>query len=300
MRSPWSRLALALAASALLGATCHGGASSTSTPNSTSTHPLPSDRPELAELTAMASAAVRDAAAMMPCSCGCGHMVADCLALHPDCRHAPRMLRLAAALARAGASATEVVQEEQNHYAALASKPLPIELADVPCRGPEGAPVTMVLFSDFECPACATARPLLEALASDGGPARLCFKYFPLDSHAHSRQSAQAAEFARLQGRFWELHDRLFDHQEELDLDGLTRLAADAGLDAAALRQAVESNRFLARVNGSKAEGKAIGVSGTPTLFINGHPFTLPLDSAFLTAAIEDHSEQPSTGSTRD
>lgn len=277
------RIATGLCALALLGATCRG----TGGPG----RGIDFSQKALAGLPPTAQQAVRDAAALLPCSCGCGHTLDTCLATHEGCAHAPRTLALVAALARQGATAAEIILEAQQYYHSFAQAPVPIELAQAPCLGPADAPVTVVVFSDFECPACSGARPLLEALAAPSGSARLCFKYFPLDSHAHSRLTAQSAEFAREQGSFWPLHDALFDHQESLELDDVLRLAAGVGLDAAALRLALEQDRYLARVNGSKAEGKAIGVTGTPTVFFNGHPFTLPLDGPFLSRAVEDHRE---------
>ena len=260
---------------------------------------LDRSRAELADLTPTAFDVVSAAAALLPTYAGCGHLVRDCLKVHPACVHAPRELGLLAALANAGANPSEAVSEAQAYYDRFKTAPVAVDLTKAPCKGAADAPVTVVLFSDFECPACGAARALLDAVATDPR-VRLCFKYFPLDSHAHSRVTSQAAEFAREQGRFWELHDQMFDHQEALDLDHVVALASAAGLDGAALRQAVCENRYLALVNGSKAEGKALGITGTPTLLFNGRLFTLPLDGNYLLRAVEDHAEFAKGGWTRD
>jgi len=261
---------------------------------------LDRSRAELAGLTPQAADVVAAAAAQLPTFAGCGHLVRDCLQVHPGCRHAPRELALLSELARAGASVSEAVAAAQAYYGRFLPPAAAIALSQAACRGPADAPVTRVVFSDFECPACGTLGPLLGLVADADPRVRLCFKYFPLDSHAHSRVTAQAAEFAREQGRFWELHDRMFEHPANLDLDHGAALAAAAGLDAGLLRQAVLEGRYLARVEGSKAEGKAIGVTGTPTLFFHGRLFTLPVDGSTLQRAVEDHAEFAQGGWTRD
>ncbi|MGC4115931.1 MAG: thioredoxin domain-containing protein [Myxococcales bacterium] len=261
---------------------------------------LDRSRPELANLTASAVEVVAAAAGQLPTYAGCGHLVRDCLKVHPTCQHAAREVSLLAWLANSGASASEAMAEVQAYYDRFRQPAAAIDLAKAACQGPEDAAVTMVVFSDFECPACGTVRPLLEAVAASNPQVRLCFKYFPLDSHANSRTTAQAAEFAREQGRFWQLHDLMFEHQENLDLDHVVALAATAGLDAGLLRQALAENRYLAVVKGSKAEGKSIGITGTPTILLNGRPFTLPVDGNYLQRAIEDHTEFAKGGWTRD
>ena len=267
---------------------------------SASGHAIDFSREPLSDLGAPARQAVEGAAAILPCACGCGHRIDECLAGHQGCAHAKRSLSLIAALARAGASAGEIALEVQQHQRTFEEPAKPIDLSQAACKGPADATVSVVLFSDFECPACASAAPLLDGLARPDGDVRLCFKYFPLDSHAHSRLTAQAAEFAREHGLFWELHNKLFEHQQSLALDDVVRLGGEVGLDPSALRQTLSEDRFLDRVNGSKAQGKAIGVTGTPTVFFNGRLFTLPLDSPFLALAVEDHRDFARGGFTRD
>jgi protein-disulfide isomerase len=292
MRSLRTRTTLAALGCALLGASCQGG----SVPVR---HELDRSRAELADLSPSAVDVVAAAAAQLPTYAGCGHLVRDCLKVHPTCQHAPRELGLLAMLANAGANVSETIAEAQAYYGRFQQPAAAVDLSKAPCKGPADAPVTMVVFSDFECPACGTVRPLLDILAADPR-VRLCFKYFPLDSHANSRTTAQAAEFAREQGRFWELHEQMFEHQGSLDLDHVAALAATAGIDARELRQAVQENRYLALVNGSKAEGKAIGITGTPSILLNGRAFTLPIDGSYLQRAIEDHAEFARGGWARD
>ncbi len=202
----------------------------------------------------------------------------------------PRTRRLAVELARLGATAGEIVLEVERYEASLREPSSIVAVADAPCRGPEQAPVTVVVFSDFECPACANLVPTLQAL--QGQPeVRVCFRYFPLDSHPNSRLTAQAAHQAHLAGRFWELHDLFFAHQDDLSLEKVLALARIAEANPEDIRRAVGANSHLALVEASKADGKALGVAGTPSAFVNGHRLTLPLLHPFLAIAVEDHSE---------
>ncbi|MBI5546963.1 MAG: thioredoxin domain-containing protein [Deltaproteobacteria bacterium] len=269
---------IALSACVLLGATCRGQGS------------------RLSDLQPEARQAVEAAAASLPCRCDERQSLSECLQSGPRCAQSERELDLLVDLARNGALGADLVQEAQGYYGSFGEAPRPFDLSRSPCKGPERAPVTVVVFSDFECPACSFARPLLDSLVAPDGKVRLCFRYFPLDSHAHSRQTAQAAEYARLHGRFWEMHDLLFEYPDTLSLDAIVALGAQVGLDAGEVRRAVESDQFLAQVNGSKAEAKGYGVSATPTLFINGRPYPLPLDGRFLARAVEDHLQYAARG----
>lgn len=290
MRTVGIRLVLAAACPLLLvGATCQG----------TGPTPLDQSRQELSELSPEARQVVAGALERLKTFAGCGHTVRECLAAHPGCAHARRELSLLAALARSGATADEAVAEAEAYYARFAAPAAAVDLSQAACKGDAGASVTVVVFSDFECPACSAVRSVVDGLTADPR-VRLCFRHFPLDVHPSSRPAAQAAEVARAQGRFWELHDQLFDHQAELSVDQIVAHAAAVGVDAAAVRQALAEGRYLDLVNGSKADGKALGVTGTPTLFFNGRTYPLPIDGPFLKLAVEDHAEFARGGWTRD
>jgi len=197
-----------------------------------------------------------------------------------------------ASLAQLGATAADIRRELKAYYASFQAPLAAVDLTDVPCRGRPDAKVTMVEFSDFECPGCSAARLLLEAEADlPGSQARLCFKYFPLQSHPHALAAAQAAEFARGAGRFWEMHDALFEHQGALQTADLKAHAASVGLDPDALERALADGRSVERIQRSKEEGRSLGVDSTPFLFLNGRPYTLPLDGPLLSRALEDHAD---------
>ncbi len=157
-----------------------------------------------------------------------------------------------------------------------------IELAGAACRGEPAAPVTLVLFSDFECPFCALARQLVEVLEKEAGSRlRVCFKHYPLtEIHARALGAALAAAAAQRQGKFWAMHDRIFEHQKELDRDDLLEHARELGLDLGRFRADLDSSAVRLQVERDRAEAIRLGFGGTPTFFVNGRimsdPKTIP------------------------
>jgi protein-disulfide isomerase len=138
-------------------------------------------------------------------------------------------------------------------------------------RGSAGAPITLVEYGDFECPFCAQAYPLVSELGRRlGGRVRLVFRHFPRrEQHPHAQHAAEAAEAAGAQGKFWAMHDRLFEHQQALDDARLVEYAADLDLDAERFRRDLTEHRYRDRVQADVLSGLHSGVRGTPTFFIN-------------------------------
>ncbi|MFL5349583.1 MAG: DsbA family protein [Hyalangium sp.] len=140
-----------------------------------------------------------------------------------------------------------------------------------PSKGPEGAPVTIVEFSDFQCPFCGKARTTVdEVVKSYGDKVRLVFRHFPLSFHENAPKAAEAAACAQDQGKFWEMHDKLFSNQQALKVDDLKKYAADLGLDAARFNECLDSGKKAEQIKKDQAAGEKAGVSGTPAFFING------------------------------
>jgi len=139
-------------------------------------------------------------------------------------------------------------------------------------RGPNDARVTLVEYGDFECPHCGRAHGVLNRIQDEMGPQlRLVFRHFPLTSiHPHAEAAALAAEAADAQGKFWELHDLLFEHQEALEDGDLQRYAESLDLDGEKFGRSLRSLEFLARIKGDIMSGVRSGVNGTPTFYING------------------------------
>jgi len=158
-----------------------------------------------------------------------------------------------------------------------------------PSRGNQKAPVTLVEFADFECPYCAALAPLLrQAVASWPDQIRVVFREYPLEeTHSHAWLASEAALCAGEQHRFWEMHDALFADRTHLEKDQLTAKARGVGLDMSAFDQCLGSDRYTGQINADIREGNALGVKGTPSLFINGHPAGGLTSLAELRAAID-------------
>jgi protein-disulfide isomerase len=138
--------------------------------------------------------------------------------------------------------------------------------------GPDDAPVTLVEYGDFECPYCGMAYPIVKALQRRlGQRLRFVFRHFPLtEAHPHAEHAAEASEGAADQGRFWEMHGVLFEHQDALDDEALLGYGARIGLDGARLARALEEGMYARAVRADFRSGVRSGVNGTPTFFING------------------------------
>jgi protein-disulfide isomerase len=140
-----------------------------------------------------------------------------------------------------------------------------------PARGPATAKVTIVEFSDFQCPFCARANATLEQLVRDyPSDLRILFRHNPLPFHNNAASAAEAAVAAEQQGKFWEMHDKLFADQNDLERPALELHAVQLGLDLTAFRAALDGHAGKARVDGDLALGRQLGVRGTPNFFING------------------------------
>jgi len=147
-----------------------------------------------------------------------------------------------------------------------------IVVGDSPAIGPADAPVTVVEFADFECPACAQlSRPLAALQKASQGKVRLVFKHYPLKAHhPHAILAAQAAVAAQKQGQFWKLAHVMFDNQEKLTESDLLTYAKKVGLDAASFAADLKSPGVKQRVEQDMRQGDGLGLPGTPTVFVNG------------------------------
>src|SRR2546423_14708391 len=141
--------------------------------------------------------------------------------------------------------------------------------------GPDDAPVTLVEYGDYECPYCGMAHPIVKRAQRElGNRLRFVFRNFPLaESHPHARLAAQAAEAAATQGKFWEMHDMLFEHQDALEAEDLLGYAKSLALDTAKFARDLEAGTYAKRVRDDFRSGVRGGVNGTPTLFVNGKRF---------------------------
>jgi protein-disulfide isomerase len=161
---------------------------------------------------------------------------------------------------------------ERQEMTLLALQPLvSLKTAGAPSLGAPDAPVEIVVFDDFECPYCARAVPLFkQVLETYPGKARLVFKNFPLKMHKNARAAAAAALAAERQGKFWPLHDLLFENYNKLNPQKIRELAKQVGLDMARFDQDINDQVLQQQINADLQEGQKVGVRGTPTVFING------------------------------
>ncbi len=138
--------------------------------------------------------------------------------------------------------------------------------------GPDDAPVTLVEYGDYECPHCGRAHPIVQEVRKRmGGRLRFVFRNFPLaEMHPHAVHAAEAAEAAGAQGKFWEMHDTLFEHQVALEDSDLVRYAKTHALDTGRLKEELAAGAHANRVRQDFRSGVRSGVNGTPTFFING------------------------------
>lgn len=154
---------------------------------------------------------------------------------------------------------------------ALEAPRVTVASAGHPWTGGKDAPVTIVEFSDFQCPYCRSAEPVLKQIrAKYGDKVKLVYMDFPLGMHPHAMDAAVAGRCAADQNKFWELHDAMFSDQTKLDAAGLKASAAKAGLDAKKFNACFDAKPGAAGIKADQAQGERLGVSGTPTFFVNG------------------------------
>jgi protein-disulfide isomerase len=159
---------------------------------------------------------------------------------------------------------------------------------DVAARGSSQAPVTLVEFSDFQCPACRRSQEYLRAIeARYPGQVRVVFRHFPLSMHPRAAKAAEAAECAGEQGRFWEMHDKLFG-ASDLEDAALKRYAADLGIGGERFTQCLDAGTYAWKWQRDRRDGEQVGVEATPTFFINGRLFMGPPVLPLVGAVIEE------------
>jgi protein-disulfide isomerase len=226
------------------------------------------------------------------CHCGCPHTLGACLRQHTSCKHAKRTARFAAMSAANGMAATEIILGMSKYYALFRGNRATLKVDPRMCMGDEKAPVTMAEFADFECPSCGHARPVLEEFVKKNPTkVRLCYLPYPLPGHPNALPAAQAALWARDQGKFWEMHDVLFENQTNLAPAALAALADKIGLPGAKLQEVLKAGTYVKELEGFKAQGNAAGITGTPSVFLNGRPHGLGIIVDHLTLSVDDEIE---------
>jgi protein-disulfide isomerase len=185
----------------------------------------------------------------------------------------------------------------------LISEPEPpvqaISTDDDPVQGSPNAPVTIVEFTDFQCPACAAIHPILdEVLRTYSSKVRLVVRDFPLSVHANARKAAEAANAANAQGKFFEYTALLFKRQNALDVPSLKKYASELGLNRARFDAALDGGSYADEVKHDMDDGEMYGVESTPTIFVNG-VMLKTLSAEALRAAIDRSLSSAPTNSPK-
>jgi protein-disulfide isomerase len=231
-----------------------------------------------------------------PCDCGCPHgSIAQCKKEDPDCTVAPKEIEIAVQEARAGKTVEQIyavvrhpavmqampgmnMQSSQPAGSAQPNGPIPVlpthhvPLATwTPTRGAKNAKVTIVEFSDFQCPYCQKVEPVIKQIMDDyGKDVRLAWRHNPLPFHEHAPEAAEASMAAADQGKFWEMHDKLFANQSALDRPSLDRYAQEIGLDMGKFKATMDSHQNLEKIQTDTKAAADFEVNGTPGFFVNG------------------------------
>ncbi|MDP3570206.1 MAG: thioredoxin domain-containing protein [Archangium sp.] len=204
------------------------------------------------------------------------------------CKHTRRLVGLGATMAADGSAASEIIVTLSRYNQGFNKSRATFKPDDRQCVGPKDAKVTLVEFSDFECPACAAARPILEDYARSRPTVRFCWMAYPLPMHANAVYAGQAALFARDAGKFWQLHDALFDNQLSISEEFIRSLLAKQGLDVKAFEKAVVAKKYLEEIESMKEAGKKASVDSTPSIYVNGRKYNLGLNAESLSLAVDD------------
>lgn len=231
--------------------------------------------------------------------------LAECRVKDPSCSYSTGMTAAVIEAIAAG----KTVDEAQ--AAALASKwghvqqakllddPVTIPVKGAPTEGSPNAPITLVEFSDFQCPYCAAAIPELNAvLKAYPTQVKLIFKQYPLEMHSHADLAAAAAIAAQKQGKFWQMHDSLFQHHDDLSRANILALAKANGLDMQKFEEDLDSTAVRETVVRDVQDGDHAGVEGTPTIFINGQRYNGPIALNALKPVFEAELKPAGTQST--
>jgi protein-disulfide isomerase len=220
------------------------------------------------------------------CTCGCGMKVAECRVKDPSCSYSKGIADAMGEALRAGKNENEAIEAAKASKWAhgpqppkLLEDPVTIPTAGSPIRGPSGAALTLVEFSDFQCPYCYVAVGQLdEVLKAYPENVRLIFKQFPLDTHSQAALAAAAAIAAHRQGKFWPMHDALFAHRRELSRLSILALAANTGLDMKRFEADLDSPETKKAIASDVRDGDRAGVEGTPSIYINGQKYNGSLE----------------------
>lgn len=211
------------------------------------------------------------------CTCGCDWSIAKCREDDPKCSYSRQLLNLIIKDLKSGMDEQHIVADIKEHAMKpppILEDPVTLNIQGDPVIGAAKARVTIVEFSDFQCPYCAAAvqqaRALLDKYPDD---VRLVFKQFPLDFHTQSFLAAEASVAAHAQGKFWEMHNKLYANYKVISPENILVWAKEIGLDMPKFIADVDSGKYKQAVQNEMKQGEDAGVQGTPSFFFNGRRY---------------------------
>lgn len=233
---------------------------------------------DLSELTPVQKKAVLKMVREQDCSCQCGMKTAECIMKDQNCSYSRALAKIAIQGVKDGKTLIEISKlmdaSPKAHRPKTLEAPVSIAVDGAPVRGPADARITLVEFSDFECPFCSSAVKQVDTImAAYPKDVKLIYKQFPLSMHPHAEMAAEASLAAREQGKFWEMYEVLFKNYRQLSQNNILAMAKDLGLDMDKFKADLASGKFKAVVEKDLADGEAAGVYGTPSFYINGKQY---------------------------
>ncbi len=240
------------------------------------------------------------------CSCGCGRKLAQCRVEDPGCAYSTGLSKTFIDAVKAGKSDKDALAamaasrwahvEPTNR---LLDDPVAIPVSGSPILGPQSAPITLVEFSDFQCPYCAAAVPEIKALLNAfPTQVKLIFKQYPLEIHSYADLAAAAAIAAQKQDKFWAMHDAMYDHYQDLSRKSIMQLAKDSGLNMERFEADIDSTEVRETVVRDVQDGNDAGVEGTPSLFVDGQRYNGPIALSALKPILTDELQHPPVSKT--
>ena len=238
-----------------------------------------------------------------PCSCNCGMKLAECRMADPQCAYSTNMAKIIIESVKQGKSPDQALQAAINSKwgpAKILEDPVRIPVAGSPVTGPADAPITLVEFSDFQCPYCAVAvGQIHQILKAYPTQVKLIFKQYPLEEHPQAALAATAAVAAQLQGKFWQMHDTLFAHTDNLSRKAILGYAKEIGLDTDKLEADMDTTKVRDIVARDVHDGDDANVQGTPTLFIDGQKYNGALTLDALKPILDKELKQAKTAQAK-
>jgi protein-disulfide isomerase len=221
------------------------------------------------------------------CTCQCGMKAAECVMKDTNCSYSRTLAKIAIQGVKDGKSLLEISKlmdaSPKAHRPKVLEAPVSIPVNGSPVRGPADARITLVEFSDFECPFCSAAVKNIDiVMAAYPKDVKLIYKQFPLSMHPHAQFAAEASLAAGEQGKFWEMYEVLFKNFQRLSRANVMVWAKQLGLDVDKFQMDLDSRKFKTVVDKDLADGEAAGVYGTPAFYINGKQYNGEVSLAAL------------------